>query len=413
MMKEAFNNSEILSDIWQARESGEAVFNKVYSFEEKNKLVEYIGKYNKENGTPPDVIEKMIRAPGLYATFIMEKNSGLWVDSWSGQKFASEEFSVSKRVAKVFEQAYVRFLDLQKAEAQSRESQIQLALERVRARTMAMQKSDELSAAVYVLFQQFKELGENPDQATIGVVNEEEWVIEYWVTMYGKQMDRVFKFSIDEPHVTNKIYKAWKRGDKSLVIDLSGKELYEFTTYRESMGGARRKLEEQRRVINVAFFSKGLLNVQSNEMRSNESIHLLERFALVFDQTYTRFLDLQKAEGQAREARIEAALEKVRARTMGMQHSDELKDAAALLFEQVKGLGVPAFSCGYNIWEKNEKFFTCWMSKQDGTGFDAVSNVPLTEDANFIRFATSRQKRRTIFCVRTPWRKNAGALSIS
>jgi hypothetical protein len=34
-------------------------------------------------------------------------------------------------VAKVFEQAYTRFLDLQKAEAQARESQIQLALERV------------------------------------------------------------------------------------------------------------------------------------------------------------------------------------------------------------------------------------------------------------------------------------------
>jgi hypothetical protein len=30
----------------------------------------------------------------------------------------------------------------------------------------------------------------------------------------------------------------------------------------------------------------------------------------VFDQSYTRFLDLQKAEAQAREAQIEAALRK-------------------------------------------------------------------------------------------------------
>ena len=35
----------------------------------------------------------------------------------------------------------------------------------------------------------------------------------------------------------------------------------------------------------------------------------------VFEQTYTRFLDLQKAEAQAREAKIEAALERVRSRT--------------------------------------------------------------------------------------------------
>jgi len=42
------------------------------------------------------------------------------------------------------------------------------------------------------------------------------------------------------------------------------------------------------------------------------------RFGKVFQQTYTRFLDLQKAEAQAREAQIEAALERVRSRTLAM-----------------------------------------------------------------------------------------------
>ena len=73
----------------------------------------------------------------------------------------------------------------------------------------------------------------------------------------------------------------------------------------------------RRRIINVAFFSKGLLNVQSNEERSEESIKLLERFASVFEQTYTRFLDLQKAEAQAREAEIELALERVQGQNHG------------------------------------------------------------------------------------------------
>src|SRR5436190_4342639 len=131
----AFTNSEILRDIWHAKEKAVPVFNKAYSFKEKNKLVEYTGKYNKGNGVPPEVVEAMMQATGYTATFIMEKNSGLWVDSWSGKQITVEEFNVSKRVAKVFEQAYIRFLDLQKAEAQTRESQIQLALERVRART--------------------------------------------------------------------------------------------------------------------------------------------------------------------------------------------------------------------------------------------------------------------------------------
>ena len=41
--------------------------------------------------------------------------------------------------------AYQRFLDLQKAESQTRETQVQLSLERVRARTMAIVKVISLS----------------------------------------------------------------------------------------------------------------------------------------------------------------------------------------------------------------------------------------------------------------------------
>ena len=133
-------------------------------------------------------------------------------------------------------------------------------------------------------------------------------------------------------------------------------------------------------------FSKGLINVQSTESRSAESLRLLERFATVFEQTYTRFLDLKKAEAQVRESQIQLALERVRAKTMAMQHSDDLKSAATLLFQQVKALGAPAYSCGYNIWEDKDMEFTSWMSTQDGTDINPVMNIPLTEDANFIRF---------------------------
>ncbi len=41
------------------------------------------------------------------------------------------------------------------------------------------------------------------------------------------------------------------------------------------------------------------------------------RFGKVFQQTYTRFLDLQKAEAQARESQIELALERVRSQNNG------------------------------------------------------------------------------------------------
>ena len=83
---------------------------------------------------------------------------------------------------------------------------------------------------------------------------------------------------------------------------------------------------------------------------SDEENKILIRFGKVFQQTYTRFLDLEKAEAQAREAQIEAALERVRSRTMAMKRSNELEEVALSLFQQVKELGIEAWAAGFNIW---------------------------------------------------------------
>jgi hypothetical protein len=56
---------------------------------------------------------------------------------------------------------------------------------------------------------------------------------------------------------------------------------------------------------------------------SEDDNAIIRRFAFVFQQSYTRFLDLQKAEAQAREAQIEAALEKIRSRSLAMHKSND------------------------------------------------------------------------------------------
>src|SRR5205085_6256147 len=99
-----------------------------------------------------------------------------------------ETLQLLERFANVVELTYTRFLDLKKAEAQSKEAQIELALERVRARTMAMQKSEELSDTSLVLFQQLKELGEPAEQLSIGIINEADNIVEVTVTLHGKPL---------------------------------------------------------------------------------------------------------------------------------------------------------------------------------------------------------------------------------
>jgi len=57
---------------------------------------------------------------------------------------------------------------------------------------------------------------------------------------------------------------------------------------------------------------------------SDEENATLMRFGKVFQQTFTRFNDLKRAEAQAREAQIEAALERVRSKAMAMYNTNDL-----------------------------------------------------------------------------------------
>lgn len=70
---------------------------------------------------------------------------------------------------------------------------------------------------------------------------------------------------------------------------------------------------------------------------------ILTKMGAAFDLAYKRFEDLQNSEVQLREAQIEAALERVRSRSMAMHKSDELLEAGEIIFiEMQKSLALKA-----------------------------------------------------------------------
>jgi signal transduction histidine kinase len=322
--------------------------------------LEYLSKYTK---IPPSVLTEGSHEIFNHAMFF--SHGYLFVITRSAMTDYHEVF---RRFGSVFQQSYTRFLDLQKAEAQARESEAQLALERVRARTMAMQKSDELADTAYLLYKQFKALGKDPEQITIGIMKEEKRVIELWLTMEGTKQNRLFEVSIDEPIVLSKIYEGWKEQKKSLTIEIGGQELRAYNNYRNSLSNIdfSQDSREDRRVIYAAFFSRGVISVSYKEAAPPETIDLLERFAAVFDGTYTRFLDLKKAEAQAIEARIEAALERVRSKAMAMHESEDLHTAVHTVFVELEKLSLNLVRCGIGIIDKENRTVDVWTTAKMG-----------------------------------------------
>src|SRR5205085_3754295 len=82
---------------------------------------------------------------------------------------------------------------------------------------------------------------------------------------------------------------------------------------------------------------------------SEEDKQVMKKFTSVFSLTFPRYQDLKKAEAQAREAQIEAALERVRGKAMSMHNSNDLSVTASTVFTELRKLGINPIRCGFGI----------------------------------------------------------------
>jgi signal transduction histidine kinase len=285
-----------------------------------------------------------------------------------------EAHDIFKRFAKVFEQTYTRFLDLQKAEEQAREAQIEAALERVRSRSMGMHKSEELQDVIQVVYQQLTNLAINLDHAgfVVDYTPKGDW--HFWIAD-----DNDVPSKITHPYFesvwSTQFNEAKKTGAKSFVTLLNFEEKNKF--YEEllsfvpglSQASKDFYLKSQGFAATTVVFDEVSLYMENFEGKpySEEENNILYRFGKVFQQAYTRFLDLQKAEARAREAQIEAALEKVRSRSLAMQTSSELQYVVKIIAEKLQELGVVVDPSGVMIttYKPNSKDLIHWTYSPD------------------------------------------------
>jgi len=279
------------------------------------------------------------------------------------------EIDLFKRFRNVFELAYRRYRDIEKAEAQAKEAQIEAALERVRSRTMGMQRSDELPEAANLLFQQIQSLGIHAFSTGYNIWEENKKTVTSWMSSEGI-IQPSFKLPLTEETSLVECYEAALRGDKLFVQELKGAKLVSHFTYMQTLpvvGELMMKIAEAGFplpdfIINHhVFFSHGYLLFITYEPVP-EAHEIFKRFSTVFEQTYTRFLDLQKAEAQTRESQIELGLERVRARAMAMQKSDELKDLISTVSGELGKLDIVLDRCFIVTYDLKTMGSTWWMS---------------------------------------------------
>ncbi len=296
-------------------------------------------------------------------------------------------------------------------EAQNKELEIESALEKVRSSSLAMYKSDELKQAVKVVFKELQGLDFAIDGAAFIVTPiENSKDFNVWIGDDHAEYPNCFRTPFyDTPSQTD-IAKAIESGTNFFSRTYSFEEknswfqyAFEHTDYKTLPPELKNWiLEQQYLTQSIAFAKKSGVGIHFHQQRTltENEIDILKRFSKVFDQAYIRFLDLQKAEAQARESQIQLALERVRARTMAMQNSDELADAASLLFKQLDDLGIKSWSSGFNIWEDDGRSATINMCNPDGS-IATPYHLPHTENIFFKKIYEARKRGDDLLVMET------------
>ncbi|TMI92525.1 MAG: DUF4440 domain-containing protein [Bacteroidetes bacterium] len=331
----------IFNDLNEVIAKGIDFFTAVYSNEEKNKFFNHFFENAIGNDTPEERKQYVLNANGFARSIILTKNIWFSVGRYATSRFTDEENAIFKRFANVFEQAYTRFLDLQKAEAQVREADIELSLERVRAKTMAMQKPSEFADVINIIGEQFVHLGFDIDWVNFGANGLDiSRGIDIWnfavIPGASPISARVFIPYFDHPVFTTSAatIDEFINGGKDFVTVTLNKQTKDSWLDHMFTKTIFKDVPEEYRVVQYAKPGYATSNISLKDTWlsigkfdiknfTDEQHAILRRFANAFGQAYTRFLDLEKAEAQAKEAQIETALERVRARSMAMYHSSE------------------------------------------------------------------------------------------
>ena len=399
-----FYDTPPLTDIVKAMESGANFFSRTYSFEEKNSWFKYAFEHTDYKDLPPELKTWILEQQYLTQSMAWANKSGVGIHFHQQRTLTENEIDILKRFSKVFDQAYIRFLDLQKAEAQAREAQIEAALERVRSRTMAMQHSNELAEAANVLFQQVQVLKLPVLSCGYNIWQKGESVCTGWMSDLSGSIQQPFNIPLTESPTFIRFYQSKQMGEQFYSEDLQGEELADHYRYMLTLPGFIRIVEgfekagfalPSYQVNNVVNFLHGNLVFITYEPVP-EAHDIFRRFGKVFEQTYTRFLDLQKAEAQAQEAIKRASVDRVRAEIASMRTTSDLERITPLVWNELTTVGVPFIRCGVFIMDEEQEKVHTFLSTPDGKAI-ATLHVPFDFNLPLIANGVEHWRQKKVY----------------
>ena len=232
----------------------------------------------------------------------------------------------------------------------TRQLAIEKALDTVRQVALAMKTTDDLGPVVEATHAALNDLGISPFRTTIAILNEAEDEVRHWSK---RDQDAFFSrtSTLSDLRKSGSGYIAPRSGRKRYVmVKWNQRQLVShMRKYRQAEKDGRTEVERYLKyLVQIApvpyyqhtfYFSGGQVVLGMDRELDKPEIAIARRVTETFEFAYKRFLDLQQKEQRAREAEVEAALERVRARALGMQESKEVLGVATIMRNEFVDLG--------------------------------------------------------------------------
>ncbi|MEP6796352.1 MAG: ATP-binding protein [Saprospiraceae bacterium] len=287
----------------------------------------------------------------------------------SFNSLTEEQRILLRRFRNVFEFAYRRYIDIAQAEAQTREAQIEASLERIRSQAMIMRKSEELIEVCKILLTELQTLGfENIRNTQIAIANDAKGLyMNYDYYTNGIKFVGEILYN-SHPLIETLALKMRQNKEAFISLSVTGIELDDWRNHLKSLIQKPAPKLDAATSLHYYYYSIGAggLGFCAYTPLNEEAMTVLKRFKNVFDLAYRRYADVAQAEAQARQAQIEAALERVRARALAMQQPEELKEVAQVLRHEMGILGVEELeTASIYIHDENSTKAECWYAITD------------------------------------------------
>ncbi len=290
-------------------------------------------------------------------------------------------------------ESYIEVLKKELA-SKNRELKIEKAFEKVREHAMSMRHSSDLQNIVNIVARELNNMNLDITGVFMLINNDE---IDKQFTFWGSTgVAEIYMKKAAIPFLDRPIYRvlaeATTKGEHFFVEEYTREEkneffehLFKYPPYNSSTPEWKEQVYSREggytRSVSVSHYTSIFVVNHFGRRLSDDDNKILKRFGQVFEQSYTRFLDIQKAEALAREAIKQASADRVRGEIASMRTSEDLKRITTIIWRELETLEVPFIRCGVFIVDKETEEVQVFLTTPDGKSLAAMS---LSFDANEI-----------------------------